>query len=124
MARRKSDDTQGLIAPRKLKLLFTIVEREKGSFYSNLLQSYEASYQTIIYGNGTAPSELQEVLGNVDTKAVIISVVPEDRVKEILTAYEDKYFKLRKSKGIAFTISMDSIIGKMAYQFLANVKGE
>ena len=123
MAKTKENANEGLRAPRKLKILFTIVEREKGSFYANLLQSYDVSYQTIIYGKGTAPSELQQVLGNANDKAVIMSVIPEDQIKAVMTAYEDKYFKLRRGKGVAFTVQMNSMIGKMAYQFLANMKG-
>ena len=53
--------------------------------------------------------------------AVIISVVQEEKIPEILLAYDDKYFKKRNGKGYAFTVAMDSLIGVMAYKFLANL---
>ena len=53
-------------------------------------------------------------------KAVIVSIVKEERVKEILTAYDEKYFKTKNGKGIAFTIPISSLIGVSIYQFLTN----
>ena len=46
-----------------------------------------------------------------------------DYIKEILALYEDKYFKLKNGKGIAFSVSMSSMIGKMAYEYLSNMGG-
>ena len=45
---------------------------------------------------------------------------PEDKIKEIMIAYEDKYFKTKNGKGIAFTIPITSVIGVSIYQFLSN----
>ena len=60
----------------------------------------------------------------VSEKAVILSVVREDRIKEILATYEDKYFQTKNGKGIAFTIPIKSMIGVMLYQFLAGIGKE
>ena len=77
-----------------------------------------------MYGKGTAPTEISHYLGLLDdSKAVIFSIVADDRINEILQAYEEKYFKIKHGKGIAFTIPISSIIGVMIYQFLTN-KGE
>ena len=51
---------------------------------------------------------------------MILSVVSEDRVKDILAAYEDKYFKTKNGKGVAFTIPISSVIGVMVYRFLSS----
>lgn len=115
----------GLTAPKKLKLLFTIVERTKATFYRDVLEGYDVNLQTIIYGKGTAPSEIAQYMGLIDNdKAVLISVVSEDRIKEILAQYEDKYFKTKNGKGIAFTVPISSVIGVMIYQFLSNKGAE
>ena len=53
-------------------------------------------------------------------KAVIFSVVQESKIKDILYVYEEKYFKTRNGKGVAFTIPISSMIGVMIYQFLSN----
>ncbi|MGM9971607.1 MAG: hypothetical protein ACI35W_04300 [Anaeroplasmataceae bacterium] len=121
----KSVDEKKLKAPKKLKILFTIVQREKADFYLDVLQGFDVNLQTMFYGRGTLPKELSGFLDVAGKeKAIIMSVVREDNIKEILCAYEDKYFKIKHASGIAFTIPLSSMIGKMAYEFLANLKEE
>lgn len=120
---------EGLTAPKKLKILVTIVERSKAEFYLDTLEGYDVNLQTVIYGKGTAPTEMLQYLGLSQLgKAVIFSVVQEDNIKRILADYEDKYFKTKNGKGIAFTIPISSVIGVMVYQFLSNnvegIRGE
>lgn len=122
---KKVNKDMPLTAPKKLKLLFTIVAREKCDFYLDVLESFDVSYQLVLYGKGTAPSGLSNMFGYMDpSKAIILSVVREDKINDILASYEDKYFKLKNGRGIAFTIPLSSLIGKTVYQFLANLKEE
>ena len=120
---------EGLTAPKRLKILITIVERAKADFYLDTLEGYEVNLQTVIYGKGTAPSEMLQYLGlSEGRKAVIISIVQEEKIKKIFADYEDKYFKTKNGKGIAFTIPISSVIGVIIYQFLSNtvdgIRGE
>lgn len=118
---KKTPLNKGLEAPKKLKILVTIVERSKAEFYLDVLEGYEINMQTVIYGHGTAPSDILAYLGlSQADKAVIISVVKEEKIKDITIAYEDKYFKTKNGKGIAFTIPISSLIGVSIYQFLSN----
>jgi nitrogen regulatory protein PII len=113
----------GLQAPKKLKILVSIIDRRKVDFYISALEGFEVNMQTIFYGMGTAPSSIQAFLGLSNTeKAVILSVVKAERVPEILAAYEDKYFKTKNGKGVAFTIPVKSLIGVQLYQMLANIE--
>jgi len=123
MAQKKKKE-ETLEAPYKLKVLFTIIDRDKRNFYLDVLEGYEINFQTVLYGHGTAPSELYHYLGINNDKAIIISVVRDSVVKEILNNYEDKYFKTKKGKGIAFTLEMTSLIGVSLYKFLANQQEE
>ncbi|MDE6047254.1 MAG: hypothetical protein K2M08_08080 [Anaeroplasmataceae bacterium] len=112
---------EGLTAPKKLKILVTIVDRSKADFFLDTLEGYDVNLQTVIYGKGTAPTEMLQYLGLSQLgKAVIFSVVQEDNIKRILADYEDKYFKTKNGKGIAFTIPISSVIGVMVYKFLSN----
>ena len=114
---------EGLQAPVKLKILVTIIDRKKVDFYVSNLEGFGANIQEIIYASGTTPRK--DILGiKVSEKAVILSVVREDRIKEILATYEDKYFQTKNGKGIAFTIPIKSMIGVMLYQFLAGIEKE
>ncbi|MCR5308290.1 MAG: hypothetical protein K6E24_04780 [bacterium] len=115
--------TEGLQAPVKLKILVTIIDRKKVDFYVSNLEGFGANIQNIIYASGTTPRK--DILGiKVSEKAVILSVVREDRIKEILATYEDKYFQTKNGKGIAFTLPIKSMIGVMLYQFLAGIEKE
>lgn len=117
---RKTKKTPS-VAPQKLKLLFTIVNRSKAEFYMDLLQSYDINMQISVYGNGTASTETLRYLGLSDSeKAVIISVIKESKVKEALMLLEDKFNTIKNGKGIAYTVPMTGTVGVAIYQFLSN----
>ena len=121
---KKKKASNSLEAPRKLKILITIINRTKTDFYLSALEGYDVNMQTVLYGRGTAPTEIAHMLGLVDDKkAVILSVVSEDKINEILARYEDKFFKTKNGRGIAFTIPISSVIGVAVYRFLANLEG-
>jgi hypothetical protein len=106
---------------RKLKLLITVVDRSKTLFYVDLLEQFEVNVQMVIYGRGTANSQMLDLLGLAETeKSVIISYIREDKVKEALETLDEKFHKVKNGKGIAYTVSLDSIIGVSMYQLLSN----
>ena len=106
---------------KKLKMLITIIDRSKALFYVDLLEQYEVNVQMVMYGKGTANSEMLDLLGLVESdKAIIFSYIREDKVKEALDTLSEKFHKVKNGKGIAYTISLDSIIGVSMYQLLSN----
>ena len=107
-------------AVKKLKLLFTVVERPKTEFYLDVLSQFEVNWQMVVGGKGTATSELVDMLGLNPHKGVILSVVREDRVDEIIKCLEDKFATIRQGKGISFAVPLSSVIGVNMYQFLSN----
>ena len=107
-------------AIKKLKLLFTVVERPKTEFYLDVLSQFEVNWQMVVGGKGTATSELVDMLGLNPHKGVILSVVREDMVDEIIKCLEDKFATIRQGKGIAFAVPLSSVIGVNMYQFLSN----
>ena len=109
------------IAPRKLKLLVTVVNREKAEFYTDLLQSFEVNFQTAMNARGTASKETLRLLGIGETdKTVIFSVIREDMCDKALSALEQKFKTIKNGKGIAYTIPMTGTIGVAIYRFLSN----
>ena len=107
-------------AIKKLKLLFTVVERPKTEFYLDVLSQFEVNYQMVVGGKGTATSDLVDMLGLNPHKGVIVSVVREDMVDEIMKCMEDKFATIRQGKGISFAVPLSSVIGVNMYQFLSN----
>ncbi len=107
-------------AIKKLKLLFTVVERPKTEFYLDVLSQFEVNWQMVVGGKGTATSDLVDMLGLNPHKGVILSVVREDMVDEIIKCLEDKFATIRQGKGISFAVPLSSVIGVNMYQFLSN----
>ena len=107
-------------AIKKLKLLFTVVDRPKQEFYLDVLSQFEVNCQLYSGGIGTANSELVGLLGLNIQKAVLLSIAREDRVDEIMNCMEQKFATIRGGKGIAFAVPMSSVIGVNTYRFLSN----
>ena len=107
-------------AIKKLKLLFTVVDRPKAEFYLDVLSQFEVNYQIVTGGKGTANSELANMLGLNTQKAVILSVIREDLTGEILKCMEDKFATIRGGKGICFAVPLTGVIGVNIYRFLSN----
>ena len=113
--------TTGMTAPKKLMLLFTIVNRSKAEFYVDVLQKFEINMQLVIAASGTADTSVRSLLGLTDVeKSVIISVVRRDKSKAALAELEEKFKTVKGGKGIAYTVPMTSTIGVAIYQFLSN----
>lgn len=107
-------------AIKKLKLLVTVVDRQKGEFYLDVLSQYEVNFQMLINGKGTANSEIIDLLGLNINKAVILSVIREDNTRQILHCLEDKFATVKNGRGIAFTVPLSSVIGVNLYRFMSN----
>ena len=107
-------------AIKKLKLLFTVVDRPKGEFYLDVISQFSVNCQMVLAGQGTASSELTRLLGLEPHKAVLLSVAREDRVEEIMNCLEEKFHTIRGGKGVAFTVPFSSVIGVNLYQFLSD----
>lgn len=109
-------------AIKKLKLLFTVVDRPKAEFYLDVLSQFEVNLQLVMAGKGTATSELVDMLGLNTQKAAIVSVVREDMVPQIMGCLEEKFAVIKNGKGVAFAVPLSSVIGVNIYQFLSNNK--
>ena len=116
MAKRKRN-----VAPIRLELLITIVDKKKADFYADLLQSFDVNMQMIVAAKGTAEEKMLEILGLSDNdKTVIFSTVREDRLEEIENVLEDRFASVKGGKGIAASIPLTSIMGASAFGFLSN----
>ena len=112
-ARTRAKET----APQKLKLLITVVNRDKAEFYTDYLQSFSVNLQFAAKGKGTANSELLALLGlGENTKTVLFSLVREDA----LAGLREKFATIRNGAGIACTIPLTSMIGVSVYRFLCD----
>ena len=127
--RRRSDRPEkkkkdaALTAPRKLKLLFTVVDRKKAELYADMLAGYSVNLQIVLAGEGTATTETLRLLGLDDTeRAVIVSVIRDDLAPTIFEMLEEKFESVRGGKGIAWSVPMTSAVGVAIYQFLSDYR--
>lgn len=121
----KSKNSQGLQAPKKLKLLVTIIDRTKLDYYLDTLEEFDVNLQMVLYGKGTASSQMLHYLGLGETeKAVILSFIQSDKSKVIMNCLDEKFKKVKNGNGVAYTLPLNSLIGVMIYQYLCNTLDE
>ena len=107
-------------AIKKLKIVVTVVNRPKGEFYLDVISQFDVNCQLVVAGQGTATSDVVELLGLEPHKAVILSVIREDLVEAVMETLEDKFTTVRNGKGIAFAVPLSSVIGVNLYRFLSD----
>ena len=109
------------VTMNRLKILVTIVNRAKADFYMDHIQSFGVNMQMVVFGKGTAPREIATAMGLADSdRAVIFSIIGEDKLRSALDSIEEKFNTIVGGKGIAYTIPMASIIGKSIFNFLSD----
>lgn len=111
-------------AVKKIKLLVTIVNKNKAEFYVDFLQSFDANLQLILRARGTAGSEMLHYMGLEESeKTVLFSLIREDLAPRALAGLEEKFKTIRGGKGIAYTVPLSGVIGAAIYAFLSNQTG-
>lgn len=109
------------VTSNRLKLLITIVGRSKAEYYVDLLQSFEINMQMVAMAHGTADANMLGLLGLGDNeKAVIFSVIQENKISDAMLALDEKFKTIKDGKGVACTVPLTSVIGTLIYGFLSN----
>ncbi len=117
----KTAENNTMAAPVKLKLLITVVNREKVEFYTDLIQSFDVNMQMSFSARGTASSDILQLMGLEESgKSVIFSIIREDKAAEALNALEQRFATIKRGKGIAYTVPLSGMIGVSLYQFFCN----
>ena len=111
------------VTSNRLKMLITVVSRNKSEYYADLIQSFDVNMQIIALANGTADAGTLRYLGLTDTeKSVIFSVIQESKLPDALHELNEKFNTVKGGKGIAYTIPLTSVIGTLIFGFLSNNK--
>ena len=118
---KKSSATSQKVASNRLELLISIVPRTKAEFFADLIQSFDVNMQMLVKAEGTASEEMLHLIGFADTKkAVIFSLIKEEKVQDALHSLERKFKTIKEGKGVACTVPLTSLIGVAVYGFLTN----
>lgn len=113
-----AEKNKKLVSTKTLSLLITIVHKEKMEYYADLLQQFEINMQMIAIGNGTTKTAVY--VDEVGTKAIIFSVIADDKIKQAMDLLDDKFKTIKNGKGVAFTIPFTKVMGVQLFNFLSN----
>lgn len=120
---RRKNTAANTVTSNKLKLLITVVGRNKTEYFLDLIQSFDVNMQIVALAQGTADAKTLSFLGLSDTdKSVIFSVIQESKISEATHVLGEKFKTIKDGKGIAFTVPLTSVIGKLIFGFLINNK--
>ncbi|MBR2337570.1 MAG: hypothetical protein IKA61_06475 [Clostridia bacterium] len=105
-----------------LKVMMIIIDRNKTEKLLSKLEQLGVNFPHVFRAEGTAKSELLDVLGvGHSEKSIVFSTVTQEtviKVKEILT---NEFDILKKGNGIAFTIPITSVGGPATLQILSGM---
>ncbi|MFR1565465.1 MAG: hypothetical protein ACLSUT_03390 [Christensenellales bacterium] len=106
-ARRNSAQT-AQASPTPVYMIAGIVERGKAGDFLEMLEKNGLYLSSVCMGQGTAGSEIMDILGleNSD-KEIIVSLADRVRAKNMLTALNDRLDNFG-SKGIAFMLRLNA----------------
>ena len=104
--------------PTALEMLFIIVNRGSGDDVCEYLKD-KGLLKLSCHGLGTADSKLQDIL-NISNKEkeVIISIIPVLNSDKLLDEIEEKFLRVEKYSGIAFTVLLKTIMKNSAENLL------
>ncbi len=110
------------VKSNRLKLLITVVGRNKAEYFMDLIQSFKVNMQMVALANGTADAKMLGLMGlsGNNEKAVIFSIIQEEKIPAALVVLENKFNTLKDGKGISFTVPLTSVIGALIYGFLSD----
>ena len=99
-------------AIKKLKLLFTVVDRNKAEFYLDVLNQFPINCQMAMAGTGTAHSELVELLGCgdvLDGTIDVINYVPEARTLPLETDKINRLLHIKPTFCTFYNITYEKV---------------
>ncbi len=101
--------------PNGIKVLMIITNSMKSNKLISILNEHGVYYCNCIRGKGTANKEVLDFLGigEID-KDILFCLLDESRVNEVMNFLKEDREFVGGRKGIAFTMSLDSIASRKA----------
>lgn len=112
------DETHKIVS---LHFVITIVNVGGGDPIMFMLMKQGVSAQFIQRGEGTATKDIYDLLGAADNqKEVVYSIVPDNKIDDVMNELNEFFRVSKKKAGIAFSIPLSAISGRTAYHFLTH----
>ena len=105
-----------------LKVIMIIIDRNKTEKLMSKLEQIGVNFPHIFRAEGTAKSELLDVLGvGHSEKSIIFSTVTQETVIKIKDMLTKDFDILKNGNGIAFTVPITSVGGPATLQILSGM---
>lgn len=109
----------------RMKVMMTIVDRGDGIALSRLYEQNGVPLHLQIIAEGTATSEILNMLGLTrKEKDIMVSIAPERAVEDLLERLDDDFRGILSVRGLAFSICMTGISGSVASALSGKEKGK
>ena len=101
--------------PEQLSLIMSIVERGSGSKVVKLYGKYQVFTHIRFEGQGTATSEILDILGlGGSEKDIILSITTQPAARALLEKLDDELRGAAPGRGIAFTVRLSALSSLIA----------
>ena len=110
-----------------LKVMMIIIDRDKTEKLMSKLNLIGVNFPHLFRAEGTAKSEILEVLGiGHIQKTIVFTTVTNEMILKIKDVLTKDFDILKKGNGIAFTLPLTSVGGPATLQILSgmNLSGE
>lgn len=105
---------------RRLLLTITIVNDGQDEYVLQLLRDQEAALMVVTHGSGTSERFFYQTMGGEAKKHVILAVMREDRWESYKKAIEPRFKVSNISRGVAFSVPIETVFGISTYKMLSN----
>ena len=106
---------------RPLKLFIITAPYGQGNAIRKILDEYETSLVLTMNGEGVSFRSKFEMY-NSSKKNIIFAIVRDDKADAVKRRLDERFNVSRASSGVAFVISLSSIVGVTIYKFLSNTR--
>lgn len=106
---------------RPLKLFIITVSNSQSHAIQKILEDYQISLILFMNGEGYRFNSKFEMY-NSSKKSVMFAVVRDDKAEALKQKLDERFNISKASSGVAFVISLSSIVGVTIYKFLSNTR--
>lgn len=110
---------------KKLVFYIVIVGYGQGDNIIRILKQNHCSAAFLQMGEGTATSQIRDVLGIEDNrKEIVYSVLAEEYATDVQRELNAYFLAAKRNRGVGFSVKLDSIMGVKIYKFFTQtIKG-
>lgn len=113
---------QAAAAPERLLVLLTITDRDRGESFADLYRELDLNFNMISPCYGAAGLEILDYFGLTETERdMVITIGPEDRVRNALQRARTRFHLEEPGSGIALTLPVTGVSGPRAYAYVTTV---